>query len=180
MKLVTYDAVKIIGMPTDYSDTLLNFVKEYRHKVKDLQDINWVACKFLDKDTRNYYTWWCVNDVRHLMQDERSITAVDILKLYIDGKATIEELKVAADNANIVYTASLDINYFGNFYVANAAYQVIIAVVQDDCFSATVTANAVANVANAVDYDVDDADADAKTKHSNLQIDKLIEILENK
>ncbi len=53
------------------------------------------------------------------MQDERSITAVDILKLYIDGKATIEELKVAADNANIVYTASLDINYFGNCYVAN-------------------------------------------------------------
>jgi len=46
MKLVTYDEIKnanIIGMPTDYSDTLLNFVKEYRHKVKDLQDINWVA-----------------------------------------------------------------------------------------------------------------------------------------
>ena len=39
MKNITYDAVKIIGMPTDYSDTLLNFVKEYRHKVKDLQDI---------------------------------------------------------------------------------------------------------------------------------------------
>jgi hypothetical protein len=180
MKLVTYDAVKIIGMPTDYSDTLLNFVKEYRHKVKDLQDINWVACKFLDEDTRNYYTWWCVNEVRHLMKDERSIKAVDTLKLYIDGKASIEELEVAADNANIAYTASLDINYFGNCYVANAAYGAIIAAVQDDCFSATVTANAVANVANAVDYDVDDADADAKTKHSNLQIDKLIKILENK
>ena len=183
MKLVTYDAIKNIKkieMPIDYSDTLLNFVKEYRHKVDDLQDINWVACKFLDEDTRNYYTWWCVNEVRHLMKDERSIKAVDTLKLYIDGKATIKELEVAADDANIVYAAALDINYQYNYYTAYAAYRVIIAVVQADCFSANVTANAVANAANAVDYDVDDAYADAKEKQQNLQIDKLIEILESK
>ena len=52
MKLVTYDAIKdikIIGMPTDYSDTLLNFVKEYRHKVDVLNYINRVACRFLDE-----------------------------------------------------------------------------------------------------------------------------------
>ena len=185
MKLVTYDAIndvirnaKKIGIPTDYSDTLFNFVKKYRHKVNDLQDINLIACRFLDKKTRDYYTWWCVNEIKHFMKDERSIKAVDTLKLYIDGKVTIKELEVAADNANVVFSAALNINNFDNYYTAHAAYGVIIAAVQDDCFSAMVAANAVVNSAEAVGYEANDNGA--KEKQSNLQIDKLIEILENK
>jgi hypothetical protein len=186
MKLVTYDAIdaisnaKRIGIPTDYSDTLLNFVKEYRHKVKekDLQDINWIACKFLDKKTLYYYTWWCVNEIKHLMKDKRSVKAVDTLKLYIDGKVTIKELEVAADNANVVYGASSNINNHQNYHTVHAAYRVIIAPVQDDGFSAAVAAKAVCDAAEAVGYE--DDDNDAKEKQSNLQIDKLIEILESK
>ena len=108
MKLVTYDGIMDfkscynptdIGMPIDYSDTLVNWMKEYRPKVRNLQDINWVAMRFLDKKTRDYYTWWCVNEVKHLMKDKRSVKAIDTLKDYIDGVATIEELKDAADAA---------------------------------------------------------------------------------
>ena len=187
MKLVTYDAIMEwnpcynpiqIGIPTDYSDTLLNFVKEYRHKVKNLQDINSITCRFLDKKTRDYYTWWCVNEIKHLMKDKRSVKAVDTLKLYIDGKATIKELEVAADNANLANNPGMDINYYGNRNVLSAAYRVIIAPVQDDGFSSGVAARAVCDAAVAVGYEADDNDAEVK--QSNLQIDKLIEILESK
>ena len=37
----------------------------------------------------------CANTVRHLMKDERSIKAVDIAIAFGEGRATIEELKVA-------------------------------------------------------------------------------------
>ena len=96
MKLVTYDAIKNIKkieMPIDYSDTLLNFVKEYRHKVDDLQYINCVACKFLDEKTRNYYMWWCVNEIKHLIKYKEIFHTLDVLKSYIEGEATIEMLK---------------------------------------------------------------------------------------
>ncbi len=173
MKNITYDAVKIIGMPTDYSDTLLNFVKEYRHKVDDLQDINWVACKFLDEDTRNYYTWWCVNELKPLMKDKRSVEAVDTLKLYIDGKATIEELEVVADNASNAYGT-----YSASPYGV-VAYAVAYAAAYSDV---DVAYGAVDYVANAVAYSTAYGAfyGAVKAKYSNLQINKLIKILESK
>ena len=183
MKLVTYDAIKNIkkiGVPTDYSDTLLNFVKEYRHKVDDLQDINWVACKFLDEDTRNYYVWWCVNKVRHLMKDKRSVEAVDILKLYIDGNATIEELMIANEYAAIArdacaanlanYGSADDGEWYYTYFAACAAYyaSAVIRVSDADVYY---VANSAANSAWYIHQ---------SNKQFNLQIDKLIEILENK
>ena len=141
-----------IGMPTDYSDTLVNWMKEYRPKVRNLQDINWVAMRFLDKKTRDYYTWWCVNEVKHLMKDERSVKAVNTLKDYIDGVATIEELKSAYANADAAYDAY-------------AAYDAVYAVYAANAYTAA-TAAAYA--------------ADANAAITDRQIDKLIEILEGK
>ena len=193
MKLVTYDAIDVIsnakriGIPTDYSDTLLNFVKEYRHKVKekDLQDINWIACKFLDKKTCYYYTWWCVNEIKHLMKDKRSVKAINILKDYIDGVATIKELKAAVNAADAAYVE--DDAAYCPFYAANAAVEAAKAAVAVDvdvdvAVAVDVAVYLAAKVA-AVDADVvaawDGAIA-VYDIYSNLQIDKLIEILESK
>jgi hypothetical protein len=183
MKLVTYDGIKnanITVIPIDYSDTLLNFVKEYRHKVYDLQEITKVAMQFLDKDTRNYYTWWCVNEGRHLMKDKRSVEAVDILKLYIDGKASIEELEVANEYAAIArdacaanlanYGSADDGEWYYNYFAACAAYyaSAVICVSDADVYY---VANSAANSAWYIHQ---------SNKQHNLQIDKLIEILESK
>ena len=133
MKLVTYDAIKdikIIGMPTDYSDTLLNFVKEYRHKVDVLNYINRVACRFLDEKTRNYYMWWCVNEVKHLIKDKKIFHTLDVLKSYIEGKADIRMVKNAfraskdaVENSFIIYndifkayTKELEKNYHNLYF----------------------------------------------------------------
>jgi len=201
MKLVTYDAIMEwnpcynpiqIGIPTDYSDTLLNFVKEYRHKVKNLQDINWITCRFLDKKTRDYYTWWCVNEIKHLMKDKRSVKAVDTLKLYIDGKATIKELEAAvnaADAADAAYVE--DDAAYCPFYAANAAVEaakaaVAVAVDVDVDVAVAVAVDVAVYLAAkvaAVDADVAaawDGAIAVYDIYSNLQIDKLIEILESK
>jgi hypothetical protein len=194
MKLVTYDAIMEwnpcynpiqIGIPTDYSDTLLNFVKEYRHKVKNLQDINWITCRFLDKKTRDYYTWWCVNEIKHLMKDKRSVKAINILKDYIDGVATIKELKAAVNAADAAYVE--DDAAYCPFYAANAAVEAAKAAVAVDvdvdvAVAVDVAVYLAAKVA-AVDADVAaawDGAIAVYDIYSNLQIDKLIEILESK
>ena len=56
----------------------------------------------------------CANTVRHLMKDERSIKAVDIAIAFGEGRATIEELKVA-------YAAAADAAAYAAAYAA-AAY----------------------------------------------------------
>jgi len=75
-----------------------------------------------------------VNDISNILCNyERSLKAIDTLKLYIDGIATFEELTNAADAADA------------------AAYAAAYA-----------------------------ADAAAKEMQTNLQLDKLVEILEGK
>jgi subtilisin family serine protease len=62
----------------------------------------------------------CANTVRHLMNDERSIRAVDIAIAFGEGKATREELAAAAAAAYAAaYTAAADVA--AAYAAANAA-----------------------------------------------------------
>jgi hypothetical protein len=61
----------------------------------------------------------CVNIVRHLMKDERSIKAIDVAIAFGEGKATREELDAAA--ADAAY-AAYDAAYADDAAYAAAAY----------------------------------------------------------
>lgn len=42
---------------------------------------------------------WCARRVQHLMEDERSIKAIDVAEAYANGNATQQELEEARDAA---------------------------------------------------------------------------------
>lgn len=86
-----------IGMPTDYNDTIVNFINDYRNKVKEKADILWVLYRneFLNDNELRLYAVWCARQVQHLMTDQRSINALDVADNYARGKATSEELAAA-------------------------------------------------------------------------------------
>ena len=78
------------------------------------------------------FALFCANQVKHLMEDERSLKALEVTSLFMEGKTTKEECK-AADAA--AYAA----------YVAYAA----VAVVADVAADAADAADAAAYVAYA-------------------------------
>ena len=65
-----------------------------------LDDAVWClrAVDGCDKDIRMYAVW-CARQVQHLMTDERSLSALDVVERFANGKATSNELKVAGDAA---------------------------------------------------------------------------------
>ena len=76
----------------------------------------------------------CVNTVRHLMKDERSIKAIDVAIAFGEGKATREELDTAAAYA---YAAA---DYAADYAAAYAAYSAAFA-----AYSASAVAYAAAD-----------------------------------
>ena len=57
----------------------------------------WIATRdgvMSDKDLR-LFACWCVRQVWHLLKDDRSKRAVEVVELYANGKATSEELDAA-------------------------------------------------------------------------------------
>lgn len=46
------------------------------------------------------FAWWCANEVRHLMKDERSTHCLYVVRRYLDGGASKAELIAARDAAN--------------------------------------------------------------------------------
>jgi len=79
----------------------------------------------------------CALTVKHLMKDKRSIKALEMALKFVNGKATLEELKIAADAA---YAAA----YINYTHAANVA--------DDACANAANAAAYAADVANAVAY----------------------------
>lgn len=86
----------------------------------------WIAKK-LDVDLLKLTTAkaLCANTVRHLMKDDRSIKAIDVALMFGQGKATIEELEIAADDAaatdDATYAADAAYAAADTAYAANAA-----------------------------------------------------------
>lgn len=161
MQLVTYDFIMSlypcydpieIRMPTDYNDTPVNFITNYRSKAKNKSDIQWVLLReeFLTHKEILLFVIWCARQVHHLIKDPRSIKALDVTEAYINGTVTKEELEIAKQNADDAA-----------FYAAVAAFYAVRA-------AAGVAVN---YAADAVNY------ADAA---ENVQIDKLLEIFKEK
>ena len=94
----------------------------------------------------------CANTIRHLMKDERSISAVDAAIAYGEGKITKEELDVAA-YAAYAYAA----------YAATAAYAVYAAAAAAFASFAAANAAAYAAFASYAAYATDDAATYAAT-----------------
>jgi len=87
----------------------------------------------------------CALTVRHLMKDKRSINALEVALEFVNGKATLEELKIADSAAHV----AAHINY------ANAAHTAAYACANaaNAAYAAAYAVNAAANAA----YDVADA-----------------------
>ena len=94
---------KGIGMPENYEAELIDFIQEYRHKVKQKEDIQWVVLRnefFTDKELR-LFACRCAREALKLVEnpDPRSINAIDVSERFANGLATSEELAAARDAA---------------------------------------------------------------------------------
>ena len=101
-----YDPIEI-GMKEDYEDSVVNFIKEYREKVKSKNDIHWVLLRkeFLTVKELRLFAVWSARKVQHLMTDDRSIKALDVAEAFANGNATQEELDSGADAADAAWAA---------------------------------------------------------------------------
>ena len=72
-----------------------------------LNDALWClrAVEGRDKEIR-LYAVWCARQVQHLMNDQRSIDALDIAERYANGEATQDELNAAKAAASAARTAA--------------------------------------------------------------------------
>ena len=62
-------------------------------KANGIEDALW-CCRTVegyDKEWR-LFAVWCARQVQHLMEDERSINALDMAEKFANGEATMEEL----------------------------------------------------------------------------------------
>ena len=120
----------------------------------DMDDTLWVVSR-INKLLTMKFSLFCARQVEHLMTDQRSIDALNVLERYINGEASVEELaqakKEAYDAASAAYAS------------ASAAYS---------AYSACAAACAARTVAS---YHASRA-ADIEIK--NDQIKKLIELLD--
>ena len=105
---------------------------------KILQSYN-LPNKFLVK-----FALYCANDVRHLLKDPESIKALEVTELWLEGKATIEEVTDAADNAVYAKAAANAAAYTASYATADAANAAAYAI-----NAAAYAAYAAANATNA-------------------------------
>jgi hypothetical protein len=92
---------KEIGMPETYQASIVEFIEEYKDKVKDKSDILWVVRYYLDDKTLRLFAEWCARAALKLIDnpDARSTNACDVAERFTNGKATKEELAAAGDSA---------------------------------------------------------------------------------
>ena len=119
MKKVTYKLIKSfdpcydpieIGMPTDYEASPVEFIHEYRNKVKNCRDIFWVLLKpgFLSEKDLRLFAVWCVRRVQHLANDERIVQTLDVVERFANGEASQDELRSAKAAARDAKAAAWD------------------------------------------------------------------------
>ena len=107
-KKITYEDVmkidpcydpKEIGASEDESMTIPEFIRKYRDKVKDKEDMIWVVCRsdyMTDKDMR-LFAIWCAREALKLIDtpDPRSTEACNVAERFAKGDATEDELAAA-------------------------------------------------------------------------------------
>src|SRR3990167_49837 len=93
----------------------------------------------------------CALTVRHLMKDKRSIKALEVALKFANNKATLKELKIAANVANVAADAAAD-DADVAAYAANTA-----ANADNAAYDAAYAAAYAANTADTAAYDAANA-----------------------
>ena len=158
-----YDPKKI-GIPENYEASIVDFIEEYKDKVKQKNDILWVVAReeYLNDKELRLFAVWCARQVQHLMKDKRSIKALDVAEKHANGEASKADLREAKSAA--IYAA----------YAATAAAAAANHNAADA--SDAVARAAVAAVARAAAYA-----ARTATRTANAaQIDRLLEIFKSR
>ncbi len=90
-----YDPIEI-GMPETYSDTIPNFIRDYKDRVQEKGDLIWLLYheEFMSSVDQRLFSVWCAREVLKLTgnSDERLIRACDLSEDYAYGKVTKLEL----------------------------------------------------------------------------------------
>jgi hypothetical protein len=124
--------------------------------ILDLKDVKveekfWVVLRpdFLDEKTLKLFAIKCCREIKYLIEDERSLKALDIAEAYILGKATKEELELARKEACISCNTA-------NYNIYNSIYSAISTLYYTANIRSTVyyAANAILlNTVKNIDYD---------------------------
>ena len=87
-----YDPTKYIS--EDWEGTVLDVLDLKECPFKDRL---WVILRtdLVSEKLMRLFAVWCARQVQHLMEDERSITAVNVAEAFANGEATREELDAA-------------------------------------------------------------------------------------
>ena len=133
---ITYKDVVSFGpcyMPEEIGITDKNaampipeFIKTFRDKIDDKEDIIWVVCRkeyMSDRDMR-LFAVWCAREALKLVEpDPRSVTACDVAERFANGEATTEELAAAWNASSAAEEAACAAWNASRYarYAANAA-----------------------------------------------------------
>jgi len=104
----------------DKSLTIPQFIRLYRNRVKQKQDIIWVVCRkeYMTERDMRLFAVWCAREALKLIDpDPPSVEACDVAERYANGEATKEELDAARDAARAAaWDAQIDhlLTYFEN------------------------------------------------------------------
>jgi len=101
----------------------------------------WMATRpgVLDHKTLVRFACFCARQNWHLLPDERSRTAIKITEKWLDGSATLDEVRAAAYAAYAAYAAARDAAYaaYAAYAAArDAAYAAAYAAYADDAADA--------------------------------------------
>ena len=176
-----------IGMPKNYRAKVGDFVKEYRNKVKDKEDILWVVCRkdwMTDRDMR-LFAVWCAREALKLVgnPDQRSINACDVAERFANGEADQDELFAASDAA---WSAASDATWSAARAAAMAVWSAAWSAASDAARAAAsdaasdATWSAARAAARAAASDAARAASDAARAVWDAQIDKLLTYFEQK
>lgn len=126
----------------------------------------------------------CANTVRHLMQEEQSVKAVDTAIAFGEGRATWEELTAAAAAAAFVTANAATYATTANIAAANAANAAVAAAsygttAADAAVAAASVRNVVGNVAAAHIQNQNQTAAICREHIGQLIIDKVNKLLKN-
>ena len=88
-----------IGFTKDLELTPIEFIDQFRDKVKDKEDIIWVLARkqFMTDRNMRLFAVWCAREALKLVSDPdiRSVNACDVAENYANGKATKKDLDAA-------------------------------------------------------------------------------------
>ena len=94
-----------IGITEGYIATIPEFIKEYRDKVKEKDDIIWALCRkrYITERDMRLFAVWCARECLKLIDnpDKRSVDACNIAERFANGEATQKELNAARVAAQV-------------------------------------------------------------------------------